>query len=218
MNYIYLVRHAQSTANASTGMPIIGEDNKVLTEHGHEQAINLPKQMASDGIHPATIVSSPLMRAIQTAEHLAESFNLTIDVKTNLREFDYLRPLDPATMTSIDRANQKSKFWQESTSNYDYVDGGASSGADSFNTFINRAKRCVKILIDAPSGSILISHGIMMLSILELINGSGDEQIFNQLRSVDQGERTFPIKNVQVIRLAKTKRSISVDTLDLLAS
>lgn len=124
MHQIYLIRHAESTANAGTNVPVIGEDNKALTESGHNQAITLSQRFKSSGTNVTAIYSSPLMRAIQTAEHLAEAFKLSIEITTSLSELDYLRPLDTSTTTRDERRAQKHMFWEKTTNNLNYVDGG----------------------------------------------------------------------------------------------
>ena len=61
---MYLVRHAE----AESGTP---DELRRLTQHGVKQAEDLGRKFASRGIRPDAIVSSPLVRARQTAEAIA---------------------------------------------------------------------------------------------------------------------------------------------------
>jgi phosphohistidine phosphatase len=60
---LVLVRHA----DAAPGSP---DDLRELTPEGWEQARRLGEQLRADGIEPGAVLSSPLIRARQTAEAL----------------------------------------------------------------------------------------------------------------------------------------------------
>jgi phosphohistidine phosphatase len=61
---LFLVRHAE----AEPGEP---DDLRTLTPHGRRQAQELGERFARHGIKPDTVLSSPLLRARQTAEGIA---------------------------------------------------------------------------------------------------------------------------------------------------
>lgn len=60
---LVLVRHA----DAAPGSP---DELRALTPEGHEQARRLGDQLRSDGIAPDAVLSSPLLRARETAGDL----------------------------------------------------------------------------------------------------------------------------------------------------
>ena len=60
---LVLVRHA----DAAPGSP---DELRTLTPVGREQARALGKQLASEGLRPDTVLSSPLLRARETAAGL----------------------------------------------------------------------------------------------------------------------------------------------------
>jgi phosphohistidine phosphatase len=60
---LVLVRHAES----APGTP---DDLRTLTPEGEEQARALGERLRADGIRPDAVLSSPLLRARQTAEAL----------------------------------------------------------------------------------------------------------------------------------------------------
>jgi phosphohistidine phosphatase len=65
---IYLIRHADAVPLGQNGAADDAE--RKLTELGHAQAQALGKALQDRGVHAATVVASPLVRARQTAEGL----------------------------------------------------------------------------------------------------------------------------------------------------
>jgi phosphohistidine phosphatase len=63
---LYLVRHAEAAA----GEP---DELRPLTTAGRETARALGKQLAADGVHPDVVLSSPLLRARETAAEIAKA-------------------------------------------------------------------------------------------------------------------------------------------------
>ena len=63
---LYLVRHA----DAAPGDP---DELRPLTPHGREQARNLGARLAAEGAAGAAVVTSPLLRARETAEEIARA-------------------------------------------------------------------------------------------------------------------------------------------------
>jgi phosphohistidine phosphatase len=60
---VVLVRHAE----AAPGDP---DELRALTAGGHEQARRLGEQLREDGVRPDAVLTSPLLRARQTAAEL----------------------------------------------------------------------------------------------------------------------------------------------------
>jgi phosphohistidine phosphatase len=60
---LVLVRHAE----AEPGSP---DELRTLTDEGRAQARALGERLRGEGIHPDAVLSSPLLRAVQTAELL----------------------------------------------------------------------------------------------------------------------------------------------------
>ena len=60
---LVLIRHAE----AAPGEP---DELRALTPEGHEQARLLGERLRADGIQPDTVLSSPLLRARETAADL----------------------------------------------------------------------------------------------------------------------------------------------------
>lgn len=70
---VYLCRHAEATA----GEP---DELRELTPRGHDQARELARVLAAESPAPVVVVSSPLIRARQTARHLGEVLDTPVEV------------------------------------------------------------------------------------------------------------------------------------------
>ena len=60
---LYIVRHAE----AAPGSP---DELRALTAEGHEQARELGRRLREEGVVPDAVLSSPLLRARETANEL----------------------------------------------------------------------------------------------------------------------------------------------------
>ncbi len=74
---LFIVRHAE----AAQGKP---DDLRPLTEAGREQARLLGKQLADDGIRPDAVLSSPLLRARETAAEIAKALGVDVEADERL--------------------------------------------------------------------------------------------------------------------------------------
>lgn len=83
----YFVRHGQTEANRNHILQGCGIDHP-LNDEGHAQAQRLAKSICQTVGHPiARIVVSDMVRARQTAQYLAEAFQLPLQIKGELREW-----------------------------------------------------------------------------------------------------------------------------------
>lgn len=83
---LLLVRHGQSEWNVAGLMQ--GQRSDVpLTALGHEQAAAAARELAV--LRPGALVSSDLLRAVQTAEHCARATGLPVATAPELREQGY---------------------------------------------------------------------------------------------------------------------------------
>jgi len=74
---LFIVRHAE----AAQGEP---DDLRPLTEAGREQARRLGQRLADDGIQPDAVVSSPLLRARETAAAIARAVGIDAEADERL--------------------------------------------------------------------------------------------------------------------------------------
>ena len=176
---LYFARHGQSEANV---LKVISNRGLVhpLTELGRQQAAELAQSLASTPI--IKIYFSPLLRAQQTAEIVAATLKLPIEIADALREPDCgiaEGRSDEAAWAEHQRA------WTEwlDEQRYDYrIEGG-----ESFNDLRARFMPFIDRLLAEHGKSsdqlLLISHGellIMMLSAM-LVNAA---DVFAEPRSI----------------------------------
>jgi broad specificity phosphatase PhoE len=82
---LIFTRHGESEANILREFSNRGFKHP-LTEKGKQQARDLAQKLAPLGIDQ--IFSSPLMRAVQTSEIVAEAFQVSLEKTDALREYD----------------------------------------------------------------------------------------------------------------------------------
>jgi len=69
---VYLVRHA----DAAPGDP---DELRPLTPHGRQQARDVGARLAAEGASGAAVITSPLLRARETAEEIARALGATAE-------------------------------------------------------------------------------------------------------------------------------------------
>jgi probable phosphoglycerate mutase len=82
---VLLIRHAE---HPLIGRALAGRDSGLhLSDEGRDQAVALAKSVAEEDI--VCIQSSPRLRCVETAEALAEAFDLPVLIESALDELDY---------------------------------------------------------------------------------------------------------------------------------
>lgn len=84
---IYLIRHGQTVLNAEGR--VLGQLDIGLTDEGVEEVKRLALHLKEQGVQPQRIYTSPLLRAIRTAELLQNNLGGVIEEDNALREINY---------------------------------------------------------------------------------------------------------------------------------
>lgn len=122
---LYFVRHGESAANASHGRGTDGPGWDELTERGWEQARGLGRRLEGEGLE--LIVASPMRRAQETAEAIAEVLRLPVQTDDELHE---IRQADAFHTAAEDaRAPHATITWMPGAAP-DFAPPGAESFAD----------------------------------------------------------------------------------------
>ena len=91
MKKIYFTRHGETFWNVEN--KICGATDIGLTDRGHEQAVELGKHIKdlidAKKVHIDEIVASPLSRAYDTAQHIADVTGIPIRADERLREQNF---------------------------------------------------------------------------------------------------------------------------------
>ncbi|MEP6925060.1 MAG: histidine phosphatase family protein [Pyrinomonadaceae bacterium] len=149
MKEIWLIRHAESEANAGLRTSVPAE--VALTTRGMAQA-KIVAALFDQA--PPVIIISPYLRTRQTAEPLLEKFP-KVNVETwAMQEFTYLSVASTRDSTFAERKPLVDAFWARSDPAY--CDG---KGAESFASFWRRAKDAIdKIVTGAPDKTVIFCH------------------------------------------------------------
>ena len=162
---LVLVRH---------GLPIRrevaeGPADPELSAEGHDQSARLAKYLATESID--AIYSSPMKRAMQTAEPLAKTINLPISVIDDVAEFDRLSneyiPIEELRAANDDR-------WHK------LVAGEWDSESDTLDEFRSRVVTSIEKLIalHASQRIVITCHGGVINQYLAHILGLETERGF----------------------------------------
>lgn len=155
------IRHGQSTGNI--GLPCDDIALIELTPLGWEQA----HQIAASWTEPPDlIVSSPYLRAQQTAAPTIKRFP-HVPVETwPIEEFTYLQPRRWTHSSGEERMPHIERFWAEADPAY--CDG---EGAESFSTLLGRAEAALGRLSALPEDALVyvFSHGQFIQALRSLV-------------------------------------------------
>ncbi|MDQ3824428.1 MAG: histidine phosphatase family protein [Actinomycetota bacterium] len=156
---LILVRHGQVAANAR-GL-LLGRSDPPLTETGYRQACALAKVLP----RPARVVSSPLLRARQTAAVLVDGGDVEVDRRWI--EMDY-GDLDGQPATALPERMWRA-WWQDPH----FVPAGGESVA-AVGERVREA--CVELADEAARGDVVIvSHVSPIKAALAWALGVSDE-------------------------------------------
>lgn len=154
---VYFVRHGESASNAAPGgMALPLERGDRLTERGFEQARAVAERLGDAGA--TRILASPLRRARETAEVIAERLDLEITEVEELRE---LRESEGFGGLSLE--DQRLRRWSEWMAEHGDDPDHSYRGGESFNEITARVLALQERLVaDDVETTIAVSHGIFM--------------------------------------------------------
>ena len=161
----YFIRHGESTANLLREFSNSGFKHP-LTEKGIEQAYEVARSLSS--LQVDQIYSSPVMRAVQTAEIVAESLQASVITTEALREWSvgiYEGTTDPL---GWELHSQVQDDWF-SRQKFD----SKMPGGESFHEIQNRFTPFIDELTQNGKNSnhniVLVAHGGLYLAMLPVI-------------------------------------------------
>lgn len=149
MKTLYLIRHAQSAANA--GGQSLPDRDIPLSPLGQQQAQALVAQLPA----ATAVYVSQMRRTHETAAPYCQTHGLTARILPELNEFsclsiDLIRGLDGSQRRPLTDA-----YWQRAD-----VDERTGIGADTFGEFDQGTDAFLQQWCDLPDGSLLFGHGI----------------------------------------------------------
>lgn len=109
---IWLVRHGESTWNAAHLVQGQSDEAGPLTERGAQQAEAVAEELSTQAPNACVIVSSDLVRALQTAAIVARRLNLEIERDPELRE-QALGALEGRESRNDDVGAEFERLWRD---------------------------------------------------------------------------------------------------------
>lgn len=89
MDHFYFIRHGETVWNVEN--KICGATDIELTQRGHEQAKEAGEKIIQQKITADVILTSPLIRAKETARHISEITGIPMKVEPRLKEQNFGR-------------------------------------------------------------------------------------------------------------------------------
>jgi alpha-ribazole phosphatase len=165
-----LVRHAQCVEDAEGRC--YGRLDIELSDYGRAQSRQLAERLSSESV--AAVVSSPLLRALETARPIAESQGLALSVLDGLRELDF-GELEGMSYEEI-AGSQPALYaqWMQAPTAVRFPDG------ESFDELRRRVADAVSRLRQAYTGRLVVAvtHGGVIRAVLADALGVPGDRIF----------------------------------------
>src|SRR3954449_12870646 len=165
---LLLVRHGQSEWNAAGLMQ--GQTAHVpLTALGHQQAVQAAAELVRlgrDGAGPGALMSSDLLRAVQTAEHCAAATGLPVQTTPALREQGYGELEGRPSRELWDVVDWTDPHW-------------SADGGESLAQLHDRVGAYLEDLRKRPPADVvaLVTHGDTIRAVQAVAAGLGPEEM-----------------------------------------
>ena len=160
---IYIIRHGQTALNKARALQ--GRSDLPLNEDGIAQAEAAGRALEERGIKISRVFSSPLTRAVRTAELVAPG--AIIETDDRLLEMDY----GPYEGVDLKDPPPEIRFFFS-----DFVNNPAPEGMEQLADVVKRAGSFIEEIKDIPGDILISTHAIAMKGILEYLtpgsNGS----------------------------------------------
>lgn len=175
MTTVWLIRHAESTANVGA----ISHDpcSIPLTDKGWQQARQVAEQFEAC---PDLIVSSPFLRTTQSAAPTRSRFYPARHEIWPIQEFTYLDPASCVGTTVEQRKSRVNTYWQANDPNY--IDG---EGAESFSMMLLRVRTMWERLATEHGFIAVFGHGQIMRAtqLLQALPRASDAELMRQFHN-----------------------------------
>ena len=168
MKQLYLVRHGE-TAHNRTGV-YYGRIDCPLNAHGQEQAAALADHLRA--VPAELIVTSPLLRAADTARAIAEGRDLPLHCDDRLMELSF-----GAWEGKSWRELQDDAHWQRWSADWQHT---APPGGESFDQLLSRAQAFYDELLTRPQEcAIIVCHHMVLLALTTILLETAPENCWH---------------------------------------
>ena len=199
--HIWLYRHAESLSNA--GEKTHDVTLIPLSARGHAQVSALT---ASVEEAPDCIISSPFLRAQQTAAPIIARFAHAGADTWPIQEFTYLDPAACVGTSWVERKPRIDAYWARLDPAY--VDG---PGAESFGDLLDRARAFLDRLAKMDQAlTLIVSHGQFMQA-ARLLAETPDASAAALMARFRAGQASRPFANCERLRMSVGNGGVRVD-------
>jgi 2,3-bisphosphoglycerate-dependent phosphoglycerate mutase len=214
---LYLVRHGQSAGNAEGRFG--GHSATPLSALGRQQALATAKALAKERV--AAIYSSDLLRAVQTAEPLAEILNLKINATDAFRE----RHVGVLEGLTFDEA--KNQFPQDYYALVNRELAHVITSGESYNQLLDRTTGVLRQILQKHRGqrvAVFAHTGTICFLTLHIIGAIHDHTTHTPwLVTSNCGINRFEFRggsmnNVRIVALNDTRHLIQITGNDAFAA
>jgi broad specificity phosphatase PhoE len=154
------VRHGESVGNVESRWQ--GQSDYVLTERGRAQARALAQRWKSEGVKFDLIISSPLVRARETAEILGSALNAPVELDPILME-RHIGEMEGLTAEEV-----RKKPHPPYVTPYDPIGG---EGEGDWALFLRAGQALHALVRRAPGSYLIVSHGGLLNQLMNAIIG-----------------------------------------------
>lgn len=170
----YFIRHGETDWNRQKILQ--GQIDIPLNDCGIAQAHSAASLLKDKGI--ASIVSSPLKRALKTAEIIAQIISCPIKIVDDLKE---------VSLGIMEGKPKAEWFWSTEWRNGNYC----IDGAETFATFADRVMRGFNQAISLPGPVLIVAHGGVYRTLSQAFSLSPDSlhncvPVYHSIESKDQ--------------------------------
>ncbi len=158
---LIFLRHAESVGNAEGYYQ--GQEDFPLTRRGINQVRRLISRWEADGTRIDRIISSPLQRALGTAEMIAQAFATPVDVEPDWQERDV------GVLTGIKR-DRADKIYPKPAF-FNPFDSIGKSGEGNWALYLRAGRAIHRILQREPARYLIVSHGGILNQVMHVVLG-----------------------------------------------
>lgn len=163
---IYFIRHGESEANQNK--VFAGQkDDSLLTKKGREQARSTAKEILTEGIQIDRIITSPLKRAVETAQIIAQEIG-----------FDISDIIQDERITEYDLGSLSGTPWTP------VINVSEVLGAEDPYALKDRILSCLTDVSKLSGNTLLSGHGISG-RMIKTIKEGGDPKDFSKMPTLE---------------------------------
>lgn len=188
--HVFFVRHGESNSNVDG----VHRGSKAeLTEKGIQQARDVASRIKRIGVD--TLISSPYLRARQTAEIISEACHLSIE-ESDL----YIERRRPSSVHGLPHSNPESRTIMKAIFDGYTLEGHRHSDEENIDDLKERARTALSFLAKHPSDKIcVVTHGlflrVLFASVLDSdFSGSHLQNALKGLETSNTGISHFVLK------------------------